>query len=177
MLAHAVAADKDGGVSIVRCSPDSLDHEINKLMHYITVAEGNEHPLPKHREIWIIGFDDYLSGMSMDELEWFYDKDPTHHHVYKRVRAKGMIKPIRDHRLISGCTRRIMRMISNCQYPTYLDYRDDLIRLYNMLQPEDFESLLLHLAKYSVEDTVDPSDDYIVGMFLRGKCRGIDLTT
>lgn len=151
MIAH----DCGGAVTIVRCcDTDDANQKVQELLHHITMADGYNAPQPQHREIWIVGLS--LKQMVCDELGWFESFKPGR--VVRRVRT----------------AQELYTNITACNFPTSLGHfigqlsvaDSNYVSLYNMLEPDEYESLMAYLLAEHPKAEDVTKEDYVLSMFV-----------
>ena len=144
-----------GSVSIVRCRDnEDADRKVEELLHHITMADGYNAPQPKHREIWMVGFQ--LKEMVCDELSWFECFKPER--IVRRVRS----------------AEELYTNITACNFPVSLGHffgqlsvsDSSYVSLYRMLEAEDYEDLMAYLLREHPEATDVTKEDYVLNMFV-----------
>lgn len=122
--------------------------------------------LPKHHEVWIVGFDNILP-MVNDELRSFRQKDPQNRNYIIEKDAMSFcwnqvsLDEYSVFRLPS-----VLYFISDVAWEGD-DYGGDISLLYSMLIPEDFEALITQILLDRSDAHFIPDEDSIIGIFTR----------
>ena len=162
-----------GAVQITHCwGNDDANTKIEALLHNITVAVGSGAPLPKHQEIWAIGFE--LEGKVRDELSCFARFSTERREIRCSSSPYLFFNVLRSPNMIDNPIS-LQAFLLDIYAATEYKVNNDFVLLYNLLPQEDFETLIANILYDRPDRRFIPREDYILDMFLKRERKRSDL--